>query len=484
MAETKRIGTDMESSSEILRLFSDPVDFRSIIDQLPVGVALLDMNRRILLLNRTLQALTGFSQEDAVGVPCHHILRLRLCIQDCPVLNLLGLPASPPLAVRTDMIDAHRQLIPVRLAAALVRDTSGRPAGFMEVIEDLRAFEEIEHKRSQAFRVGGMIGKSPQMERIFQVLPLLAQNDSSILITGETGAGKDLLAETIHHASARAKGPFVKVNCGALPETLLESELFGHQKGAFTGAVENKPGRFRLAHHGTLYLTEIGDLPYSTQVKLLTFLDDRLIYPLGSAKGFHADVRVIAATHRNLEKMVREERFREDLFFRLNVVRIELPPLRERGDDIRLLIDHFLDVFSKRLGKNINGFTDRALGILGSYAYPGNIRELRNIVEYAVTMTTGRRISPKNLPSYLTEVTPESTTLATEGRNGAGVGRFATGGDGGVQAHVPDQWLAAEKKLILEALIRARGRRSEAARILGWGRSTLWRKMKSHGIDT
>jgi transcriptional regulator with PAS, ATPase and Fis domain len=473
----------MASSSEILRLFPDPVDLQNIIDQLPIGVALLDMKRRILLINRTLQALTGFSQEDAAGVPCHHILRLRICVQGCPASGLQGLTTSAPPAVQTDMINAQRQLIPVRLTAALVRDSGGSAVGFMEIIEDLRPFEEIEHKRSQAFRVGGMIGKSLQMERIFQVLPLLAQNDSSILITGETGTGKDLLAETIHHASARAKGPFVKVNCSALPETLLESELFGHQKGAFTGAVENKPGRFRLAHHGTLYLTEIGDLPYSTQVKLLTFLDDRLIYPLGSTKGFQADVRVIAATHRNLEKMVREARFREDLFFRLNVVRIELPPLRERGDDIRLLIDHFLDVFSKRLGKNIKGFTDRAIGILESYTYPGNIRELRNIVEYAVTMTTGRRVSPKHLPSYLTELKPENMTPEMAVENGATADRSIPPGSSGVQAAVPDEWPAAEKKMILEALIRARGRRSEAARILGWGRSTLWRKMKTHGID-
>ena len=179
-------------------------------------------------------------------------------------------------------------------------------------------------------RFGQLVGKSPEMEQLYRFLPMIAQSDSSVLLTGETGTGKDLVAEAIHQGSPRAKAPFVKVNCGALPATLLESELFGHQKGAFTGAVENKPGRFRVAHNGTLFLTEIGDLPLSLQVKLLTFLDDRIVYPLGSTKGFLCDVRVIAATHRDLERMVREGTFREDLLFRLNVVRMQLPPLRER----------------------------------------------------------------------------------------------------------------------------------------------------------
>jgi transcriptional regulator with PAS, ATPase and Fis domain len=473
----------MSHMAEIHRLFSGAVDLLGILDAIPVGIALLDLDRRVVVINRALQALTGFSQPDAAGVPCRHILRLGVCLAGCPAADITDAAAAAPPAAQTDMLTAGRRLIPVRLTASALKAADGSLAGFMEIIEDLRPFQEVEEQRSQAFRVGGMIGRSPQMERVFQVLPLLAQNDSSVLITGETGTGKDLLSETIHKASSRAQGAFVKVNCGALPETLLESELFGHQKGAFTGALENKPGRFRLAHHGTLYLTEIGDLPLSTQVKLLTFLDDRLIYPLGSTNGFQADVRVIAATHRNLEKMVREGRFREDLFFRLNVVRIHLPCLRERGEDIRLLIDHFLEAFSKRQAKKVRGLTDRALGILLSYSYPGNIRELRNIIEYAVTMAAGGRLSPRHLPSYLTEPQPETPFAdALRQDDAAGIGSERTQG-AEARTATPEEWPAAEKKMIIDALVRARGRRGEAARILGWGRGTLWRKMKRHGIN-
>ena len=275
--------------------------------------------------------------------------------------------------------------------------------GFLETVEDIRLLRKLDETASHAYNFNNIIGRSPEMEKIFQILPSLAQSDSSVLITGETGTGKDMVAETIHHASNRAKGPFVKINCGALPETLLESELFGHRKGAFTGAVENKPGRIQLAHNGTLYLTEIGDLPLSLQVKLLTFLDDKEIFPLGSIKGFTANVRIIAATHRNLEKRVNDNRFRKDLLFRLNVIRLHLPPLRDRQGDIQLLLDHFLNSLSTQMGKKMLGLSREALKILLTYHYPGNVRELRNIVEYAVNICGDRQIKPKHLPSYLME---------------------------------------------------------------------------------
>jgi transcriptional regulator with PAS, ATPase and Fis domain len=315
------------------------------------------------------------------------------------------------------------------------------------------------------------------MEELFRILPMIAQTDSAILVTGETGTGKDLLAEAIHRSSNRSAGSFIKVNCGALPEPLMESELFGHKKGAFTGAVNDKPGRIRLAHNGTVYLTEIGDLPLSLQVKLLTFLDDKVVHPLGGTKGFAANVRIVAATHQDLERMVREGRFREDLLYRLNVVRLHLPALRERGDDVVLLMDHFLHIFSGRFGKTIRRYSPQVRHVLASYAYPGNVRELRNIVEYAANICQEDRIELEHLPTYLTEQTPVSpgpapdqvTISPREATSEQLIGRDMS-------------WEDIERQLIVDALLKAKGRRTKAAALLGWGRSTLWRKMKQHGI--
>jgi transcriptional regulator with PAS, ATPase and Fis domain len=272
----------------------------------------------------------------------------------------------------------------------------------------------------------------------------------------------------------------VKINCGALPETLLESELFGHRKGAFTGAVESKPGRIQLANNGTLYLTEIGDLPLPLQAKLLTFLDDREVFPLGGVKGFMADVRIIAATHRNLEQWAVDGRFRKDLLFRLNVIRLHLPPLRSRAGDIQLLLDHFLNALSTQLAKNIQEMSPNTLKILKRYKYPGNVRELKNILEYAVNICNEGRIEPKHLPSYIVESDPFDM-VATEQQ---------TPIDTIPKTDVPpiinslsDQhWPDIEKDMIMRALIKAGGRKNKTAALLGWSRSTLWRKMSRYSI--
>lgn len=258
----------------------------------------------------------------------------------------------------------------------------------------------------------------------------------------------------------------------------MESELFGHKKGAFTGAVTDKPGRIRLAHKGTVYLTEIGDLPLALQVKLLTFLDDKIVYPLGTTKGFQADVRVVAATHRNLEQMVREGVFREDLLFRLNVVRLPLPPLREREGDIGLLMDNFLSLFSARFNKKIKGFSTDVRRILLSYPFPGNVRELRNAVEYAVNICQDDQIMPEHLPAYLLD--PQRTA------------RLADEKSASPAVHSPQRtmgtsvssWAEIERQMILDALLKAKGRKNRAAQALGWGRSTLWRKIKQYGLES
>jgi transcriptional regulator with PAS, ATPase and Fis domain len=361
-----------------------------------------------------------------------------------------------------------------------LKNAQGNPIGFLETVEDISLIRKLNETVGQAYHFKNIIGRSPEMEKIFQIIPSLAQSDSSVLVTGETGTGKDMVAETIHQASSRAKGPFVKINCGALPETLLESELFGHRKGAFTGAVENKPGRIQLANNGTLYLTEIGDLPLSLQVKLLTFLDDREVFPLGSIKGFTADVRIIAATHRNLEQWVKEGRFRKDLLYRLNVVRLHLPPLRDRQGDIQLLLDHFLNRFAKQLAKNIQGLSHKTLKLLLGYRYPGNVRELRNILEYATNICNDRQIKPKHLPAYLMENGPFESTVTA---HPTAVPTDMQSEDNAlIHPVLHQEWTDIEKQMIIQALIRAGGRKNKAAASLGWARSTLWRKMNHYGI--
>ncbi len=364
---------------------------------------------------------------------------------------------------------------------SVLKDDEGEPHGVIETIEDISLLRELDKKSQITHHYADLVGHSLKMQKLLDILPIISQTDSSVLITGETGTGKDLVASVIHRLSPRAQGPFIKINCGALPETLLESELFGHTRGAFTGAVRDKPGRFQLADGGTLYLTEIGDLPLTLQVKLLTFLDDKEIIPLGATRSARADVRLIAATHRDLQAMVGQGNFREDLLFRLNVVRLEVPPLREREGDIRLLMEYFLNKFKRNFYKKIKGFSPETIEILSRYPYPGNVRELSNMVEYATTVCHETVIKPEHLPDYLGG--PKDELLEPEVR--------VNGGERGSSIGLEDDkkltdhrlnWREMERRLISEALLKTRGNRTRAAKLLGWGRSTLWRKMKQHNL--
>jgi len=471
------------SYPHIDNLMAPPLDFINLINEIPLGILILDPDRRVVILNRTFEALSGFSISLARGIHCRNILRSAACINDCPVLKMKQ--DGRAISCESDMINLDRQLFPIRITSAPIIGINGKTAGFIETIEDMRVPNKLDTKKNFAYSFANIIGRSHQMEKIFQTLPVLAQSDVSVLITGETGTGKDLVAEAIHQTSGRASGPFIKINCGALPETLLESELFGHHKGAFTGAVENKPGRFKLAHNGTIFLTEIGDLPLSLQVKLLTFLDDKIIYPLGSTKGFKANVRMIAATHRNLEQMVKENNFRKDLMFRLNVARIHLPPLREREGDVRLLLDYFFNTYKKQLGKKINGFSQDALLLLLNYKYEGNIRELKNIVEYAVNVANSPLIETQYLPAYIMDglnyFTPDPINSVQKAKTKI----FNTDYHSSTRKGVSKKgtWALAEKEMILDALIQAKGKKTKAAKILGWGRSTLWRKIKQYQLE-
>ncbi len=449
------------------------LDTAGLINAIPHGVALLDTGGRLLLLNNFLEALTGCRSEEVGGLPANLVLRSGLARKDDFFIR--SMITGERAALETDLVTAARRKIPVRLT---VSPLAGE-AGLVCHVEDISLVRKLDERVAAPDQGYGLLGHSPAMHKLMEFLPVLARTDATVLITGETGTGKDLLAQAIHDASRRAAYPFIKINCGALPETLLESELFGHVRGAFTGAHTDKPGMFRLAQGGTLFLTEIGDLPLSLQVKLLTVLDDREFFPLGSSKKVQVDVRVITGTHRQLEELIKEGLFREDLYFRLNVLRTHMPPLRERRGDVRLLADHFLQKFAVDLHRPLQGFSVAVLEILEGYDYPGNVRELRNIVEYAVNVCPGEQITPADLPENLRAGHRSDRLSPPEPPSGANVGARNPVEVAPVSAA---NWTETEKRMIMEALVGCKGNRGEAAIRLGWGRSTLWRKMKQHGL--
>ncbi|MBX6422879.1 sigma-54 dependent transcriptional regulator [Thermosulfurimonas sp. F29] len=313
----------------------------------------------------------------------------------------------------------------------------------------------------------GIVGRSPAMRRLFALLPKIARAESNVLITGESGTGKELVARAIHRLSPRAEKPFVVVNCGGIPASLLESELFGYKAGAFTGAKHDKPGLFAQAHGGTIFLDEIGDLPPELQVKLLRVVEYKTFTPLGSTGEIRVDVRIISATNKNLEEEVRAGRFRQDLYFRLNVLSVHLPPLRERREDIPLLVEHFLRKYAEKLGKSGIGISEYALRALMEYDFPGNVRELENIIERSVALETGPLILPETLTLRPDRDTPQTGAEVRLPPEGLDLEEFLAG---------------IEKKLLQEALRRTGGHREEAARLLGLSVRSLRYRLQKYGL--
>ena len=337
-------------------------------------------------------------------------------------------------------------------------------------VERALSFERLQQENAalkerlgEKFDFGNIIGSSRPMRELFETLALVAPSDATVLITGESGTGKELVANAVHQNSPRSDGPFVKVNCAALHENLLESELFGHEKGAFTGAAEQRKGRFELAHKGTLFLDEIGDMSPTTQAKILRVLQEGEFERLGGAKTIKVDVRLVAATHRNLEQMIEEGSFRQDLFFRLSVVPLHLPPLRERPEDIPALAEHFLKKYSGKNRKDIRAFHPEAMEALLAYAWPGNIRELENAIERAVILCLTEQITLRELPAAVRQAA-ESSERPFVPRPGMTLREM-------------------EKELILSTLQKVDGNRTRAAEILGITRQTLQNKLKEYDFS-
>ncbi len=369
-------------------------DLPALLDGLPMGVVLLDDEGRVLMLNKALEALTGYSREEVRGLPCRHVLRSRACVQDCPH----GRENPSGAGIETDCINRHRRKIPVRITPVRVADGNNRPVCVLDVVEDLTALREIEARLSQATGQGQIVGRSPAMEKLLRLVPVIAQHDSPVLITGETGTGKDLLAESVHKASPRSREPFVRFSCGPMPPELLDAELFGRMQG---GTGELKPGRFQQAQGGTLYLSEIADLPLSQQSSLVRFLDEGVILPLGANKTVRVNARLMASTAESPEKLVQEGRLREDLFHRVSAIRLHLPRLQDRGEDLGFLLHHYLSHYAARFKKNITAISPKALRLVCNHDFPGNVRELKNIMEFAVMVCSGDKIQIEHLPGHL-----------------------------------------------------------------------------------
>lgn len=439
--------------------------FKSILKSLSEAVVAVDRDWRIRCFNLQSQRLMGLSMEQAIGAPLEDVFPAEIGQLHALIAEVME-SGKTLRGTRTHVRIVSGEVIPVIANSAPVLDPREAVDGVVVVLQDNRDIELLRREIRHEFAFGDIVTKDDRIRQILDVLPSVAESDVSVLITGPTGTGKELLARTIHAASPRRDGPFVAVNCGALPDTLLESELFGYKKGAFTDAKQDKLGRFALAEGGTLLLDEIGDISASMQVKLLRVLQEKEYEPLGGAGPVRADVRIVAATNRDLPKMVETKEFRADLYYRLNVIEFRLPPLSERPEDIPLLLDHFIDIINAEQGRGVKRISNSAMSHLTRYPYPGNVRELRNILEHAYVLCPYDEIQDSCLPPRIFGSAPTPLPEAAP------------------RAAVPLRRMSAEeqRRIIQDTLLSHNGARRETAEALGIDKSTLWRKMKRFGI--
>ncbi|SMC16474.1 PAS domain S-box-containing protein [Desulfacinum hydrothermale DSM 13146] len=431
---------------------------RTILDSITDGVFTVDADFRVTFFNRAAERITEIPAEEALGRPCCEVFRASVCETACVLRHTMetGRPVvDRPVAI----LNASNREVPISVSTALLKDKHGRTVGGVETFRDLTVVEKLRQEIHKRYRFGDILSKAPAMQKLFAILPEIAQSESTVLIQGESGTGKEVLARTLHSLSRRSKGPFVAVNCGALPDTLLESELFGHVAGAFTDAKKSRAGRFAMAQGGTLFLDEIGDVSPALQVRLLRVLEEKVYEPLGSSRSLKADVRIIAASNKDLSQLVEEGIFRKDLYYRVNVVKLWLPPLAQRREDIPLLVEHFIDRFNRLQGKKILGLSPEALQVFMRHDWPGNIRELENAIEHAFILCRNGWILPDHLPEHLQKE---------------------------VRGFQPLQgWTLQEieKRAIWEALERNNWKRMATARELGIDKNTLRRKIRRYGLE-
>jgi len=427
-----------------------------ILESISDGVFTVDQNWRIMSFNRAAEKITGISRREAVGRHCWDVFRSDMCEGDCALKRTMQ-EGQSLVSSSAYIINSDQKRIPIVTFTALLKNEHGDVLGGVETFRDVSLVEELRKKLTHGFQIGDMVSRSPSMRKIADILPQVAISDSTVLIQGETGVGKELLARAVHNLSTRRDQPFVALNCGALPDNLLESELFGYKAGAFTHAVKDKPGRFAIADGGSILLDEIGEISAAFQVKLLRFLDGGEFQPLGAVKSLKADVRIIAATHRDLEEMVANGEFRQDLFYRINVVRLALPPLRERREDIPFLTERFIRRMNRLRGRSVAGASPETMRLLMAHDYPGNIRELENSIEHAFVLCSDGLIEPCHLPESfhsMASLPPDNSATLDRALKDT------------------------EAQTILDALKRNHYNRLKAAHELGMHKSTLFRKIK------
>jgi PAS domain S-box-containing protein len=446
----------------INRVNYEEKSLKTILDRLDLPIFLVNRGGYITFFNDAAESITGYDRRQVLGKSSSFILGPDSEKAEQSLKSTLtdGRPHSigstPITTQKGEAVDVKAECVPLR-------NNQNQIVGGLITLQDLTLARRLDEVITEQYSFHNMVGKDPVMQKLFELVRRVASSDVTVLVEGATGTGKDMLARVIHSASHRSNRPLVKVNCAALPDNLLESEMFGYAKGAFTGADRDKPGRFQEADGGTIFLDEIGDLPLGLQAKLLRVLEDREFYPLGSRHTVKVNVRVIAATNRGLEKLLAKNLFREDLFYRLNVFRIELPCLKDRPSDLPLLIRHILRRLCAANEFKVPEISERAMELLLRYDYPGNVRELENLLEYALLICPGHRIQPEHLQSYLVRRSKSVAPLEPP-------------------SHRPSNGENAEARHIQDLLERHHWNRQETARALGINRTTLWRKMKKYGL--
>nr|MBP7323151.1 sigma 54-interacting transcriptional regulator [Deltaproteobacteria bacterium] len=433
-----------------------------ILNSIADGVFTIDKDKNITSFNKAAEDITGITRQQAIGRKCFDVFQSNICQTSCALEKTIQ-TGKQTIDLKVNILNAEGRRIPVSISTAVLKNKKDNVIGGVETFRDLSTLEKLKKEITKRYTFEDIVSKHHKMQEIFGVLPDIAESESTVLIQGPSGSGKELFARAIHNLSIRKSKPYIVVNCGALPENLLESELFGYVKGAFTDAKKNKPGRFALAEGGTLFLDEIADLPLALQVKLLRVLQEKEYEPLGSTGPIRANVRIIAATNKDLSQLLSQGTFREDLYYRINVVKIALPSLADRREDIPYLIEHFIRQFNLKTGRRATGISDEVLNLFMEYDFPGNIRELENLIEHAFVLCRTGEITTAHLPRDFVEQAVQSSKIQSEKQT--------------TLEH-------AEAQVILDTLKRHRGNRQRSADELGMHVTTLWRKMKRLGIES
>lgn len=430
-----------------------------IIDSIGEGVFTVDKNFRINFFNKGAERLTGFKSEEVLGKFCKHIFQSESCFDNCPISQVLR-SGKNLYDFETYYSFCNNSKTPIRLNASVLYNERKEPTGGIVSFRDVSELYALKRNLSDTTKYQGIIGRSKQMNEIFDLIEEISDSNAPVFIQGESGTGKELIANAIQKRSPRTNKPFIKINCSVFPENLLGSELFGHAKGAFTDAINNRAGRFEIADGGTIFLDEVAEMPLQMQVQLLRVLQEGTFERIGESITRSVDVRIIAATNVNISKALKEGSFREDLFYRLNVIPIEIAPLRERPEDIVPLVHHILQKFAITYQKSVPDVSDSVLDLLINYEWHGNIRELENVLEYAFVKTpNGEVIIESKLPPKIITPNKKKSKEAYKGT-----------------------FFSEERLRLIHILEENRWNQTKAAEVLGIGRTTLWRKLKKYGL--